>query len=209
MRPKSMRLDSMLSRASQPTSARVPRLGVAALANRVATTRLATLAATLVTIPALAICVQTFGELALERNDVEQESLRRGLAQPWTLGEHATVAVPLDGRGLSSVEWSSERPMGLETRHVVANGVTLHVGAEALAEPAIFDQVASDEVAPQWQAGTALRVRLDDRWSAGVGAGWRSSSADAALSSVFERSRDIGWRDSGEGVVWFGLRAEF
>jgi hypothetical protein len=99
--------------------------------------------------------------------------------------------------------------MGLETRHVVANGVTLHVGAEALAEPAIFDQVASDEVAPQWQAGTALRVRLDDRWSAGVGAGWRSSSADGALSSVFERSRDIGWRDSGEGVVWFGLRAEF
>ena len=128
----------------------------------------------------------------------------------------ADGALVIGGDGGPSVGWSAEQPIGLELRHRVIDGVTAHVGAEAAmsedprrssggGEPTARDRDALGEL--DWQAGAGLRLRLDENWSAGVGASWRSSRApigwDASVSDRGDASLD------GEGVVWLSLRAEF
>lgn len=148
------------------------------------------------------------GELADERT--VDEPMVDELSQPWELGESASVSVALDGRGASSLAWSADRPIGLESRHELGQGVSLHVGAEALAGAIPNESLAST---PDWQAGAAVRAKLDDRWTAGVGAGWRSTASTNGLSAFLDSERSAGAfdRDSqeGEGVVWLRLSASF
>jgi hypothetical protein len=59
------------------------------------------------------------------------------------------------------------------------------------------------------QAGAAVRAKLDDRWTAGVGAGWRSTATETGLSAVLDADRRSGAFDDGEGVVWLRLSASF
>jgi hypothetical protein len=128
------------------------------------------------------------------------------LSQPWRLGDEPSVSVALDGGGASSVGWSGDRPIGLESRHEIADGVSLHFGAEALSRAEGSDLL---EQVPDWQAGAALRTRLDGRWTAGIGAGWRSTASGSSLSSVLDTDQRAGALDDGEGVVWFRLSASF
>jgi hypothetical protein len=150
------------------------------------------------------LCVAALGAHALVLDS--DEPLRRELSQPWKLGEADDLSVALDARGDSSLAWSAERPLGIESRHELVDGVSLHVGGEAL----IGD--LPGETAPRlpdWQAGAAVRAKLDDRWTAGVGAGWRSTTS-GGLSAALDSDRRSGSLDGeGEGVVWFRLSASF
>lgn len=131
------------------------------------------------------------------------EPLRRELSQPWKLGEAESLSLALDARGDSRVAWSADRPLGLEGRHQIADGVSLHVGGEALASA---DPVELSGRVPDWQAGAALRAKLDRRWTAGVGAGWRSASG---LSRALDAGERRSAAEEGEGVVWLRLSASF
>ena len=148
-----------------------------------------------------------------ESDDAE---LIKPLSQPWSLGSSAGDALTIGGDGGPSVGWSAEQPIGLELRHQLVDGVTAHFGAEAAMSEGPRRWSAGDDSTPRdrdalgqldWQAGAGLRVRLDENWSAGVGACWRSSRApigwDAAMNDRGDASLD------GEGVVWLSLRAEF
>lgn len=153
----------------------------------------------LATVPVLAIGARALSELA-------DEPVSSRLSQPWELGESTSLSLELDGRGASSLQWSGSRPVGIETRHELGDGVSLHLGAEALT------RVSPGEVLeqyPDWQAGAAVRAKLDDRWTAGVGAGWRSTSTATGLSAVLDADRRSGAFDDGEGVVWLRLSASF
>lgn len=155
-------------------------------------------------VPVLAIGARALSELA-------DESATTVLSQPWELGESASMSVALDGRGSSSLAWSSDRPIGLESRHEIAEGVSLHLGAEALAGATANDAWART---PDWQAGAAVRAKLDDHWTAGAGAGWRSTASANGLSAFLDSDRGTQGVGSsgeadGEGVVWFRLSASF
>ena len=178
---------------------------------------LKTILACTAAVPVLAIAGSALSELANGAlselangalSDVSEEPVASTLSQPWQLGEAASVAVALDGRGTSSLAWSGERPIGLESRHQLGEGVSLHFGAEALAgqTPSGATLNASD-----WQAGAALRAKLDSHWTAGVGGGWRSttSTSTSGLSTFLDSDRRGGGFDEGEGVVWLRLSAEF
>jgi hypothetical protein len=151
-----------------------------------------------------AVPVLAIGASAL--SDLATEPVAATLSQPWELGEAASVAVALDGRGTSSLAWSGERPIGLESRHELGEGVSLHFGAEALAAATPIEAIGS---AADWQAGAAVRARLDDHWTAGVGGGWRSTTSTSGLSAFIDADRRTGALDEGEGVVWFRLSASF
>lgn len=159
------------------------------------------------TLPFLAIGLRASSELI----DAPQ---RRELSQPWALGGPASIAVPMDARGGSRIEWSAERPVGIGMRHELADGIALHVGAEALADAQALEALEvletpetpdADARLPAWQAGAAVRVRLDDHWNAGVGAGWRS----IGRSGGSDWTQDADARETGEGVIWFGLSGTF
>lgn len=155
--------------------------------------------AVLAAVPVLAIGARAVSELA-------DEPVSSKLSQPWELGEATDLSVELDGRGTSSLQWSGSRPVGIETRHDLGEGVSLHFGAEALTRVAPGELL---EQYPDWQAGAAVRAKLDDRWTAGVGAGWRSTSTATGLSAVLDADRRSDAFDDGEGVVWFRLSASF
>lgn len=154
-------------------------------------------------VAAVAVPMLALGAHAVIGDD---EQAATTLSQPWQLGDEPSVSVALDGGGASSVGWSGDRPIGLESRHEIADGVSLHFGAEALSRAEGSDLL---EQVPDWQAGAALRARLDDRWTAGVGAGWRSTASGSSLSSVLDSDQRAGALDDGEGVVWFRLSASF
>ena len=155
--------------------------------------------ALLATVPVLAIGARALSELA-------DEPFSDRLSQPWELGESTSLSVELDGRGTSSLEWSGSRPVGIETRHDLGEGVSLHIGAEALTRVAPGELLERN---PGLQAGAAVRAKLDDRWTAGVGAGWRSTATETGLSAVLDADRRSGAFDDGEGVVWLRLSASF
>jgi hypothetical protein len=176
---------------------------------------LKTILACTAAVPVLAIAGSALSELASGApTDMSEQPVASTLSQPWQLGEAASVAVALDGRGTSSLAWSGDRPIGLESRHQLGEGVSLHFGAEALAgqTPSGATLNASD-----WQAGAALRAKLDSHWTAGVGGGWRSTtststtstSTASGLSTFLDSDRRGGGFDEGEGVVWLRLSAEF
>jgi hypothetical protein len=181
---------------------------------------LKTILACTAAVPVLAIAGSALSDLANGAlSDMSEQPVASTLSQPWQLGEAASVAVALDGRGTSSLAWSRDRPIGLESRHQLGEGVSLHFGAEALAgqTPSGATLNASD-----WQAGAALRAKLDSHWTAGVGGGWRSTtststtststtstSTASGLSTFLDSDRRGGGFDEGEGVVWLRLSAEF
>lgn len=148
------------------------------------------------------LCVVALGAHALVLDS--EEPLRRELSQPWNLGEADELSVALDARGDSSLAWSAERPLGIESRHELIDGVSLHVGGEALLGD-LPGETASRLPGrlPDWQAGAAVRAKLDKRWSADVGAGWRSTTS-GGLSAALDADRR-----AGEGVVWLRLSASF
>jgi len=146
----------------------------------------------------------------------EEEELIKPLSQPWSLGSSASDARMTAGDGGPAIGWSAEQPVGLEIRHRVIDGVTAHVGAEAAMSDdprrlgggdgsTARDRDALGQL--DWQAGAGLRVRLDDNWSAGVGASWRSSRTPIGWDAAMNERGDA--RLDGEGVVWLSLRAEF
>lgn len=150
-------------------------------------------------VPVLAIAASAVSDLA-------EEPEATALSQPWELGEATSLSVALDGRGNSSLAWSGDRPLGIESRHQLGEGFSLHLGAEALAD---VPPIEASGGVPDWQAGAAVRAKLDDHWSAGVGAGWRSTTTATGLSAAIDSDRRIGAIDDGEGVVWFRLSASF
>jgi hypothetical protein len=165
--------------------------------------------AALLALSTLAMGAYSLGGLALERG--EDETPTREMVRPWSLGGEADLSLPLDGGGRSSLAWSADRPFGLEARHELGDGVSLHVGAEALAGAGPLDPRAGE---PAWQTGAAIRTKLDDSWTADLGVGWRNASVTAtgfgeALGDA-ARPLDAAWNDGrGEGVVWLRLSASF
>jgi len=161
-------------------------------------------------LPTLAMGAYSLGGLVSVRGDAEPPT--REIVRPWSLGGKADLALPLDARGSASLAWSAERPFGLEARHELGDGVSLHIGAEALAGAGPLDPRAGE---PAWQTGAAVRARLDDAWTADLGVGWRNASVtttgfDAALGDRAQRTMGPDWSDGrGEGVVWLRLSASF
>jgi hypothetical protein len=146
----------------------------------------------------------------------EGAELVKPLSQPWALGSLVDDARPIGGGGGPSVGWKSDQPAGIELSQPIVDGVSLHVGAEATlsdgagASSRIMgpDAGGRDVLGSvDWQAGAGVRVRLDHRWTASVGASWRSERAMDSWDR--SRSANAGENLDGEGVVWFALRAEF
>lgn len=147
---------------------------------------------------------------ATASSDLGSESAAIELAKPWSLGDPETAALLLDERGVSRVAWDAAKPIGLESRHVLARGVSLHIGGEALplrGTDAVGRTLSGDE--SDWQVGAGLRARLDERWSVGVGASWRSGGTDGLPVLSPLRSRSAVGAGDGEGVVWLRLSASF
>jgi hypothetical protein len=147
---------------------------------------------------------------ATASSDLGSESAALELAKPWSLGDPETAALPLDERGMSQVAWDAGKPIGLESRHALARGVSLHIGGEVLplrGADAVGRPVSGDD--SDWQVGAGLRARLDERWSVGVGASWRSGSTDGLPILTPLRSRSSVGSGDGEGVVWLRLSASF
>ncbi len=166
----------------------------------------------LLALPTLAMGAYGLGGLAAYDAETEPETATREIVRPWSLGGEADLALSLDARGRSSLAWSAERPFGLEARHELGDGVSLHIGAEALAGAGPLDPRVGE---PAWQTGAAVRTRLDDAWTADLGVGWRNASItttgfDAALGDRAQRTTNSDWKDGrGEGVVWLRLSASF
>ena len=166
----------------------------------------------LLSLPTLAMGAYGLGGMAGHDAETEPEIATREIVRPWSLGGDADLALPLDARGSSSLAWSAERPFGLEARHELGDGVSLHIGAEALAGAGPLDPRAGE---PAWQTGAAIRARLDDAWTADLGVGWRNASVtttgfDAALGDRAQRTMGANWGDGREeGVVWLRLSASF
>jgi len=168
----------------------------------------------LLSLPTLAMGAYGLGGMAGHDAEPEPEIATREIVRPWSLGGEADLALPLDARGRSSLAWSAERPIGLEARHELGEGVSLHIGAEALAGAGPLDPRVGE---PAWQTGAAVRARIDDAWTADLGVGWRNASVtatgfDAALEDRAQRTMGPDWSDGrgeGEGVVWLRLSASF
>lgn len=157
-------------------------------------------------IASLALAARAMSGLAEGSPDAPEPG-PRALSQPWQLGEAQGMSVALDAEGRSSLGWSADRPMAIEARHELGDGLSAHLGAEALAPVGAGGLAAR---APDWQAGVALRQKLDDRWTASFGAGWRTASG-AGLGSFVDGGRQTlsDGGGGGEGVVWLRFTASF